>query len=328
MAIIYAIEAWILAIIAWAWITLRDLIPPRPLMEELCAYSTLTMATLNLALASVVHDKAQVFKAYLGFTLVAWTYLAYAICDGLVIWSTGSRYVPDAPTGGLCCPNSDVQAMNRQFYFGGIPLYLVSGAITFAFQTVQVFIAGGAYVTLRESVWPGNGWGYSIAALLATFYYIRFGGLVEAPCPSGAFNTLFNLSTNDGLVFAFFAFALMILVLLDGLYLTPAVAVVSRLVGLAIVTLFCASVAYVSDGRGMLTLPLLLLLLKAWIPVVWSVLEPLWLRSIPAPPAEADAGRAKKRTMRWVMPATLPSPLVMSDAPPEPEAVRAHKKRY
>ena len=156
MGIIYAIEAWILAILGWAWITLRDLIPQRPLMEDLCVYSTLTMSTLNLGLASVMRDKSEAFRAYLGFTLVMWTYLFYALGDGINIWSTGSRYVPDSQT--VCCPNKDVQAMNRQFYFGGLTLYLVPGAVTLALQTLQVFVAGGAYVSLKESVWPGNGW--------------------------------------------------------------------------------------------------------------------------------------------------------------------------
>ena len=167
-----------------------------------------------------------------------------------------------------------------------------------------------------------------MAAILATFYFVRFSGLVQQPCPSGAFATIYGLSGNDGLVFGFFAFCLMVLVLLDGLTLDAVPSLFSRLFGLAVMTLFCASVAYASDGRGMLTLPLRLLLLQAWRPVVWSRFELLWLKGAPPPPMEGDAWRSKKRTVRWVMPATLPSPLVMTEAPPEAEAVRSHKKRY
>ena len=154
---IYAIEAWVLAVVGWAWITLRDLIPNRPLAEELVVYSTLTVSTISLGLCSVTRDRAEVFKAYLGFTLVVWTYLAYALFDGIGVWSTGARYVPDS-TVTVCCPNRDVPDMNRALYFGRLGLFLVPGAITFALQTVQVFVAGGAYVAVRESVWPGNGW--------------------------------------------------------------------------------------------------------------------------------------------------------------------------
>ena len=48
--------------------------------------------------------------------------------------------------------------MNRALYFGGADLYLVSGAVTLAFQTTQVLVAGGAVVLSDETVWPGNGW--------------------------------------------------------------------------------------------------------------------------------------------------------------------------
>ena len=49
--------------------------------------------------------------------------------------------------------------MNRYLYFGGIDLFLVPGAVTLAFQTAQVLVAGGAVVLADETVWPGNGWG-------------------------------------------------------------------------------------------------------------------------------------------------------------------------
>ena len=48
--------------------------------------------------------------------------------------------------------------MNHAFYFGGMDLFLVSGAVTLAFQTAQVLVAGGAVVLSDETVWPGNGW--------------------------------------------------------------------------------------------------------------------------------------------------------------------------
>ena len=173
--------------------------------------------------------------------------------------------------------------------------------------------------------------GYSIAALLAVVYFARFSGMLEPPCPGGAFQSLFGSSLNDGAVFCVFAFAMLILILLDGLSLPHGLAVTSRLSGLGVVTLFCASVYYASDGRGMLTLPLLLLLIKAWLPVVWGIVEPWWLLGDPAPP---NHNSVRKQTVRWVMPvdvptpSRLPAPLVMTEAAPEPAEVSAHKKRF
>ena len=341
MSLLYAVEAWVLAIVGWAWLTLRVLIPRRPLAEELCAYSTLLVSTITLLLCSILRDRAEVLRAYLGFTLVLWTYLAYALFDCLPVFDTGSRYVPDtANTTALCCPNRDVQAMNRALYFGGLNLYLVPGAVTLAFQTVQVLVAGAAYVSLRESMWPGNGWGYSLAALLSTAYFARFAGLLEPPCPGGSFNTLFGLGLNYGILFGFFAFAMMLLILLDGMDFPQGLALGSRVFGLVLVTCFCVAVAGASDGRGMLTLQVLLFLLKAWLPVFWSIIESWWLphsdMSNPSAPP-VDPRRGTRRSVRWVVPIqtdlsqpadpTLPSPLVMLDPPSESATAKTRKKR-
>ena len=80
--------------------------------------------------------------------------------------------------------------------------------------------------------------GYSLAALLSTAYAARFWGPLEPPCPDGGFNTFFGLGLNYGIVFGFFAFALTLLILLDGLVLPPGLSFACRLFGLAVVTLF------------------------------------------------------------------------------------------
>lgn len=181
--------------------------------------------------------------------------------------------------------------------------------------------------------------GYSLAALLATAYFVRFAGIIETPCPDGAFNTLFGLGVGYGGVFGFFAFALMLLILLDGTELPTGLAFASRAFGLLIVSLFCVSVAYASDGRGMLTMPLILLIVKAWAPVLWSIVEPWWTRrpqDAPDDPAPLARARASRRNVRWVVPIStdlaarpdaLPAPLVMLDPPLDSAGARDHKKR-
>ena len=92
----------------------------------------------------------------------------------------------------------------------------------------------------------------------------------------------------------------------------------------------------------MLTLPMILLLIKAWVPAAWGVLEPWWERStglLEAGPSQAQAqaqalgqrasGPSRGSRVRWVMPVqpalqTLPRPLVMDDPPPSSET---RKKR-
>jgi hypothetical protein len=184
--------------------------------------------------------------------------------------------------------------------------------------------------------------GYSLAALLSTAYFVRFSGIIEPPCPGGGFNTFFGLGLNYGEVFGFFAFGLMLLILLDGMALPAFLSFITRLFGLTIVSLFCVSVAYASDGRGMLTLGIILLLVKAWLPVVWSTIEPWLFPDINMPsteiPVQPDLGRGRgsRRNVRWVVPIstnlskpdnTLPSPLVMLDPPLDTDSAKDRKKR-
>ena len=90
MSLLYAVEAWVLAIFAWAWLTVRNLIPSPPLLENLCIYSTLLVSTLNLGLsAGIPTQRSEIGKGYLGFSLALWTYLTYALFDGLTLYNTG-----------------------------------------------------------------------------------------------------------------------------------------------------------------------------------------------------------------------------------------------
>lgn len=175
--------------------------------------------------------------------------------------------------------------------------------------------------------------------MLSTVYFARFSGLLEPPCPDGGFNTFFGLGLSYGLVFAIFTFSLMLLILLDGLDLPTGLSFSCRLFGLAIVTLFCLSVSMASDGRGMLTLPMILLLVKAWLPVLWSIAEPWWTNppdSNAQPEFYPRPRTSSRRNVRWVVPintdrpaadATLPAPLVMLDPPVDSDSARKYKKR-
>lgn len=304
MILLYAVEAWVLAIVCWAWITLRALVPNRPLLDETCAYATLLVSTLNLFFGAVLREhETGVAKAYLGFTLTLWTYMTYAIFDGIYIWDTGSRLLPQ---DGSCCPNRDVAEMNRAFYFGGLSYYLAPSGLTLAFQTVQVFVASGALVSLKGSIWPGNGWGYSCGFLLSLTYTLRFFGYPELPCPPGV--GFFGMRVDYGPLFATFTACLLLFILLDGMMhsLLPVLQYISRAVGVVLVTLFCLTVVAASDGRGMLTVPLIFLLAKAWFPVGWGFVEPF----LPAQASAEPVQQPERRSRRWVVPMTtdLPGP--------------------
>ena len=97
----------------------------------------------------------------------------------------------------------------------------------------------------------------------------------------------------------------------------------------------------------MLTLQIILFLLKAWIPVIWSIIEAWWFpynymsNSSGSDPAMGqpalDTRRGARRSVRWVVPIqtdlsqpadpTLPTPLVMLDPPSDSASAKTRKKR-
>ena len=140
-SLLLAVEAWVIAVLGWAWLAVRGFLSPRPLLEELVLYAGATISTANLGLASVAPDSRKgVFQAHLGAHLALWLLLAYGLADALPTPDTGSEYVSPVSnaTAGTCCPNRRHSLATRQLFFGGMVLYLAPGALTLAIQTVQV----------------------------------------------------------------------------------------------------------------------------------------------------------------------------------------------
>ena len=142
--------------------------------------------------------------------------------------------------------------------------------------------------------------------MLSMSYFVRFSGVVAPPCPGGSFKSLLGVELSFGFVFGFFAVALSLLIIMDGIEVSSrSIMLVMRGVGLVIVSLFCASICYASHGQGMLTFAIIFLLAKAWLPVAWGMIEPFIVNlppSQPTAPAEPIRFLRPKRTMRWVMP--------------------------
>jgi uncharacterized membrane protein len=282
MSLLYASEAFVLSVLCWAWIVVRDLIPTRPLLEDACVYAFLIVSMLHLAMCMIFRDQMiEASKAFFAFALTIWTYLFYAIFDGIDIWDTGSYLIPDDPHD--CCPNLDVQGMNRAFYFGDSSFWLASSGITFALITVLTMVAGAALAAnaAQGSMWPGNGWGYSCASVLSMVYALRYLGYPATPCPSNVFLFIFNSSMSYGYLFTIFSALFVVLIIVDGVKFTSlTVQEITRVIGLIVVVLFSVSICLASDGRGML---------------IWGVIEPFVPQSEPAQ-------LTNKIRRRWVMP--------------------------
>lgn len=134
--------------------------------------------------------------------------------------STGDWLIPPVSATAnqtACCPNRDVQDMNRHLYFGGMDaFFLIPSAVSFAMLTVIMLIAGAGLVvnTAQGSMWPGNGWGYSCGSMLSLIYALRFYGVVNKPCP----DTMPGSAVlGYGFIFSVLSGMFLFMILVDGM---------------------------------------------------------------------------------------------------------------
>ena len=298
MVLVYAVESWILSIVGWAWLSLRESALPRSFMDEFTLYAALGLSTANLLVCSLtpLASRGDVQRAFLRASIAVWLLYGYCILDSLPMPNTGSQYVPvNSSNPDLCCPNSDVPAMHRALFWGGFQWFLAPSAVTLAFQTLQVLTGAAGVATSGETAWPGASWGYVLGCLLCTMLFLRFAGVPRAPCPEGWFSLLQALHVNYAHVFAALGGGMFLLINLEGFPVSRSLSTASHVGGLVLVLILSATVVVAGNGRGMLTLPVFVLLAVIVAPVGFALLRPLAAQGVE--PAKPKATRT-----RWVLP--------------------------
>jgi hypothetical protein len=57
-SLIYSVEAWVIAVIGWAWVTMRDFVPPnRSMLDNACFYSMLVVTTLHVGISALLREQ-------------------------------------------------------------------------------------------------------------------------------------------------------------------------------------------------------------------------------------------------------------------------------
>lgn len=175
---ILTLEAWVVALMGWVWLTLQDIWMPSVLCTQVY-YGFLVMTTCNLVVSAVAPDVRQPSVSYFNVVLGVFIFCCSCICDCFSTATLGGVvYHPVKPAGTDCCSNCDIAKANRIFFFGESPLFVGQAAILVGYLLVQLFVAGGQLIFSGgiRSVWSGCAWVYPLALLLTARFLVVFDG--------------------------------------------------------------------------------------------------------------------------------------------------------
>ena len=300
MVLVYSVESWILSVVGWAWLSLRESALPRSFMDEFTLYSALGLASVNLLANSLIPppSRSETQKAFLGAAIAVWLLYVYAILDSVKMPNTGTQYIPvNSSIPNLCCPNQDVPAMNTALFWGGFQWFAAPSAITLSFQTLQVLTGAAGVLSSSETAWPGSSWAYTLGCLLCNLLFLRYAGIPRQPCPNGWFYLLQVIRINYAHVFATLGGGMFFMITLQSFPVSKTLSVATRAGGLILVLAFSLAVCLAGYGRGMLTPPVFSILTIMVTTVAFSLIKPPHVTTPAVEPVKPRATRT-----RWVLP--------------------------
>jgi hypothetical protein len=277
MGLALALEAWVLSVFGWSWLTVQNIWMPS-LLSSLVFYGILLISSLNLVVSSLFvegrYPRAAYFNTVLGFVLFCFVCIADTF-DTLTFG--GERFKPPDGRDGGCCANCDIARSNRALFFADSPLYVMQAGVLIGYLLVQLIVAAGQLLdTEMRSVWGGVTWGNTLALMLTARFIIMFDGSTLVLLPDSVIYVLLFSKPLMSLSIIYWLLldAFILLTVLEGL---PQLNIIGfRIVrGVSLgVTLFFVVLSCVVHGvRGMLTPPLFLGLCLVMLASVLGILE-------------------------------------------------------
>lgn len=298
---VLTVEAWVVALFGWGWLTVQDMWRPT-LLSAHVYYGFLLLTTSTLLLTLIMPDARQTRVAY--FNTVLGLVIFYGCCIGDTIPGLGEPIGgPPAlriprPKGSPCCSNCDIALANRTLFFMDSPLFVVQAGLLVGYLIVQFLIAG--FQVLDEghrTVWCGTGWTHVLGAMLAARCVVVFDGSTLAIVPDAVYDIMFFLRPFStivlpSLLYQVFALAFLGFSVVEGApTLDPLGFRIVRSVAMGVSAGFAVLTGLVFGLLGMLTPPLLLALCVLVVGAVVGMLEAFLAR--PVNPASLEETRLR-----------------------------------
>jgi hypothetical protein len=284
--LLYASEAWLLSILGWVWLTVQEMFAVT-LLGSLVYYGMVFVSTCHIVLVALYSNERSIHSAYFSIVLVLLIVSVVCIFDTLEVPTLGSSKFELSVVNGTYCSLAKV---NRAFFFGGTPLFLVQGGVIMGYMIVHVFIAAAGLGAGDDSVslWTGPAWGLALIVLTSFRFFLAFEGTSKKARSIFRYVHLFSepvLALSSSFLFAFEAG--MVVLALEGFPLPKlGQRKFVRFFSLGFTLLFVIGAGVTLSFRGMLTIPTLTSLLLTCLPAVAGALE---ANSVSAPVTETHA---------------------------------------
>lgn len=188
---ILVMEAWIVSIFGWVWLTLQDAWMPS-LLSSFVYYGFLLLTTCHLIICAFLPDAHAPRIAYFNVVAALCMFCGGCIADTFHTGVIGTPPTPPANVSWKCCTNCDIARYHRDLFFSDTPLYLVEVGILIGYLLVHLLIAGAQMLgdkTIR-SIWGGGAWSIAFAMFLACRFTILFNSQTNNLVPDTIFYLL------------------------------------------------------------------------------------------------------------------------------------------
>ena len=270
MTIVYAVEAWVLALASWGWLVVMEMWAWSFLSAHVF-YGLMFMSTCNLVLSGVYPESPGPRSAYFAAVMVFSLHCACCVLDTLTPGLGPDAFV--SPTNSSTCTLARTQQL---FFFNGSQLYLAQAGAALGYLVVQLILAGAAMLDSdTHTLWAGPSWGGGLIMLLCARFIITFDGLAKGVSGQSKFVQLFTLPLVEyTVIFTAFMYIMGVLVGLEGL-LFPGIGWrrTVRFVNFGFTVPFFGFALYVLMPKGMLSPGILLLLLLSLALGVFGLVE-------------------------------------------------------
>jgi hypothetical protein len=257
MTMVYAVEAWILALVGWGWLSIQEMWS-WSLLSAHAFYGLIWLSTCNVIASGISPASIGPRSAYFSAVLILFLFCLSATLDTLAspqVFVTAFA----SPYNETKCSLAKTQQL---FFFGDSPLYLVQAGATVGYLVVQLVLAGAAMLDSGEyTLWPGAAWGMGLTVLLCARFISTFDGSAKGLSSQSKYVELFTLPVVEiTVLFVGFMYTTSILLGVEGLVYPGLVWRKSvRYVSFGTTILFCIFSFYVLGSKGLLTPSQLLL---------------------------------------------------------------------
>ena len=325
MALSSAVQAWIIAILGWVWLTLLEL-GGVSLLAAHAFLGMLWLSTCNLLLIAFLPESRAPPAGYFGAVLAFSLSILFCILDTFESTSLGERRFspPASNPANLTMSwqsnkpvNCTLARMHQVFYFSGSSMYLVYAGSVLGYLIVQLLVAASHMLDSdrRSSLWPGPAWGMALLTLLAFRGLVTFDGSASGGLEVDKQFFYFKLFSEPILLLsvafgATFCVGVLMLVL-EGLYmqnLTQRKFVRFFALGFTLLFFFASSLAFFD--KGMLTTPLFIVLSLTIPPAVIGAVQATKAKALPSSvhtPTHHHPPPSSKTTARSVYNRVAPS---------------------